>query len=139
MQSDIDIFVPREHILAARNAILQLGYEEQSLPPNAVADHLPTLVRPATGKWRGNHFDPEIFPSIELHFCLWNEEAEHLPVEEDEAFWNRRRQRHVGTLEFVGLHSVDQLAFLSLHILRGLFRTHWSYPTMFTSLPFSST
>jgi hypothetical protein len=125
MQSDIDIFVPKEHILAARDAILQLGYEERSLPPNAVADHLPTLVRPTNWQWRGNHFDPEMPPSIELHFCLWNEEAALLPVQESEDFWDRRLRRNIGTLEFVGLHPVDQLAFLSLHILRDLFRTHW--------------
>ena len=125
MQSDIDIFVPRDHISAARTAILQLGYEEQNLPQSPTVDHLPALVRPATGPWRGNHFDPDILPSIELHFCLWNEETSHLPLEVDEAFWNRRSHRNVGALEFVGLIPVDQLAFLSLHILRGLFQTEW--------------
>ncbi len=125
MQSDIDIFLPAGSVLAARDVILAMGYQEQSLPPNVAVDHIPTLVRKTNWQWRGNFHDPEMPPSIELHFCLWNEESARFSIKECDSFWDRRITRNVNGFTFVGLHPVDHLAFLAFHILRGLLRTDW--------------
>jgi len=125
MQSDFDIYIPQEGIFRGRDALLGLGYKERDLPPNVPVDHLPTLVRKGSWQWNGNHFDPEMPPSVEIHFCLWNEEAARFAVKECDDFWGRRVRRSVDGLDFTALHPADHIAFLSFHILRGLLRTDW--------------
>src|SRR5882724_1293179 len=41
MQSDLDIFIPKESIFHARDVLLKLGYKERDLPLNVPVDHLP--------------------------------------------------------------------------------------------------
>lgn len=125
MQSDLDIFIPKESIFRGRDALLKIGYKERELPPNVPVDHLPTLVRKSGGEWNGNHYDPERPPSVEIHFCLWNEEAARFAVKECDEFWDRRVRRTGDNLDFTALHPADHLAFISLHVLRGLLRTDW--------------
>ena len=125
MQSDIDIFLPAESILPARDVILKMGYHELDPAPNVISDHIPTLVRRTDWQWRGNFYDPEMPPSIELHFCLWNDRLTRFAIKGWERFWDRRVTKSVDGFTFVSFDSVDHVAFLSFHILRDLLIGDW--------------
>jgi hypothetical protein len=75
MHYDFDLFVPQESIESAYRAVLSLGYE--ALPSNhhLPTDHLPSLTRKTGWQWRGDPFDLEIPPSVELHFRFWDSDA----------------------------------------------------------------
>ena len=123
-QSDIDVYCARAHLKRAEAALMQLGYE----PNGAVdshSDHLPGLTRPGAWKWRGNAYDPDMPPAIELHFCLWNAQASFIEIPEVERFWERRVTRRLGNFEFSALHPVDHLGYIALHILRGVLKGDW--------------
>ena len=125
-QSDIDIFCPPESIDDAQRALRAIGYEPSSVKISyALADHNPTLVRLGDWKWRGNPFDPEMPPSIELHFCLWNEHVSRIGIPETRLFWERRTMRMFGDFSYRCLSPVDQLGYFTLHILRNLFLREW--------------
>ena len=125
MQSDIDIFLPAASIDPARQVILRMGYIELDPAPHVVSDHTPTLVRKTSWQWRGNFYDPEMPPSIELHFCLWNRERMQFDVKGSEHFWDRRVQRSIDGVSFATFDPADHVAFLSLHILRDLLVGEW--------------
>ena len=121
-QCDIDFYVPREYIPAAVRSLQEIGYA--ACHPEEVyrdADHVPTLVRFGTWKWRGQIYDPEMPPAIEVHFCMWNDSVSLITVREVEEFWKRRRIRAWGKLVFPALHPVDHLGYFGLHILRNIF------------------
>jgi hypothetical protein len=125
-QNDIDIFCPPDSVDAAYDALTAIGYRQFSEAFSyALADHKPTLARNGDWKWRGNSFDPEMPLSIELHFCLWNERVTEIDIPEVELFWKRRRMREVDGLRFPCLNPVDHFAYLTLHIVRDLFRGDW--------------
>jgi len=124
-QSDLDFFCPAEMIEPARVALEAIGYKAEQRSDYRRADHIPTLVRPGPWRWRGNHFDPEMPLSIELHFCLWNEAASMFSIPEVQDFWNRRTVRVVDGLYFPCLSKVDQLGYISLHIVRNLLSGEW--------------
>jgi Uncharacterised nucleotidyltransferase len=125
MQSDIDIYCPSEQILRARDALLNLGYEPLRGLEQLPHDHLPAMIRKTGWEWRGNAFDPQMPPSIELHFCLWNEiNARFAPKGLDD-FWRRRTTRRVADFSFPALDPVDNLGFSALHALRDLFSGDW--------------
>lgn len=125
-QSDIDIFCPPESIGAANVALRAIGYKPSDAKISyALADHDATLVRPGDWHWKQNLFDPEMPLGIELHFCLWNERVSLIRVPDTDLFWERRTTREVNGLSFPCLSSVDQLAYLTLHILRNLFLGEW--------------
>jgi len=123
-QSDIDVYCPPGHLQRAQSALMKIGYGpvERS---DFHADHLPTLSRPGAWKWRGNAYDPEMPPGIELHFCFWNPRVSLIEIPEAERFWERRVIRRLGTMEFCSLHPVDQLGYFALHILRGVLKADW--------------
>jgi len=124
MQSDIDIYCPREDLDRAQSTLIKIGYrptEERDIH----ADHLPALSRPGEWTWRGNPYDPEMPPGIEVHFCFWNQHVSLIEIPEVKCFWDRRVIRRLGSMEFCALHPVDQLGFLALHILRGVLSGDW--------------
>jgi Uncharacterised nucleotidyltransferase len=123
-QSDIDVYCPPEHLEKAQAALIKIGYRPDGAADQH-SDHLPGFTRPGAWKWRGNAYDPEMPPSIELHFCLWNPRASLIEIPEVERFWDRRVSRRMGNLEFYSLHPVDQLGNLALHILRGVLTGDW--------------
>ncbi len=125
MQSDIDLFCPEGSMERAYGALIRIGYEPDRTLEHVAADHRPTMVRKGNWEWRGNAFDPEMPPSVELHFCLWNENNERFAIAGVKQFWNRRVTREVGGLTFPGLDPVDNLAYCALHVLRNLFRGDW--------------
>ncbi len=125
-QSDIDILCLPECIETASKAMQSIGYRPSDAEPSYVlADHAPTLVRIGNWMWKGNSFDPEMPLSLELHFCLWNEPVSQIPMPEVSAFWERRSYRDLDGLAFPSLSRADQLAYMTLHILRNLFLRAW--------------
>ncbi len=124
-QSDLDLYCPREMIDPARMALQTIGYKPNEEVDYFRADHVPTMVRQGNWQWRGNPFDPDMPLSIELHFCLWNENASLFSVPGVERFWGRRLTRSLDGLSFPCLNPVDHLGYLSLHILRGLMWSDW--------------
>ncbi len=125
MQSDLDLYCPKEMIESATTALEEIGYFPDLRINYRSADHSPTMIRPHDWVWRGNSFDPEMPLSIELHFCLWNETSSLFSIRETELFWGRRTTRTLEDLSFPCLSPVDHLAHLTLHILRNIFSRDW--------------
>ena len=124
-QSDIDFFCPREMLHRACEVFTQLGYEPDQTLKKAPADHLPVMARKTGWKWCGNMYDPEMPPSIDLHFCLWNPETTKQTVPGVDDFWDRRAVRSVDGFDYPALHPIDNLGYCALHILRDLQRGEW--------------
>ncbi len=124
-QSDLDLYCPPESVSRARDALLALGYESSRLGEHLVRDHVNPMIPKVRWKWRGNHFDPEIPVSFELHFRLWNASVMRLNPAGLDQFWSRRIIRQVDDIYFPGLDAVDNLGYTALNVLRDLF---WSRP-----------
>jgi len=120
-QYDIDLLLPPEHLIRARDVVLRLGYEPLRAS-NGRVDHLPTMIRKTGWKWRGDLFDPDIPVSLELHFRLWDQPTEQFEPCGLYQFWERRERRELEGLSFTALHPVDAVAYASLHLLRHLLR-----------------
>jgi hypothetical protein len=119
-QSDLDIYCRPEDIVRAQAALKSIGYQSDQRLNYSQADHVPTLLRLGDWKWRGNAFDPDMPLSAELHFCLWNEKVSLLTMPDIELFWNRREYRWIEEMKTPTLCTIDQLGYLTLHILRNL-------------------
>jgi hypothetical protein len=124
-QSDLDLYCPPIQIATARAALKQIGYASEESLSIAAADHEYALVRPPSGCWKGNFYDPDIPLGIELHFCLWNPRVSRIDLPEIEAFWERRTVRQLDGFSFPCLCKEDHLGYLALHILRNLFLREW--------------
>jgi predicted MFS family arabinose efflux permease len=124
LQSDFDLFCQPTQIGVAQAALESIGYIPVRSKQDRRADHVPPLVRPGKWMWKGNPFDADMPPGIDLHFCLWNESAALFSVPIGD-FWDRRVLRSVEGLDFPALHPVDHLGYLSLHILRNILRGDW--------------
>lgn len=125
MQSDIDLYSPPEALPAAQAALEGLGYETNQTLAKFPADHLPEMTRKGAWYWRGNFYDPEMPPAIDIHFCFWNPATTRLSIPGVDKFWGRRIGRQLGDLSFPSLSPIDNLAFNALHILRDLQRGDW--------------
>jgi Uncharacterised nucleotidyltransferase/Major Facilitator Superfamily len=120
-QSDIDLYCPPETIFRARDALLALGYTPVAPSPGREVDeHLPILIPPNSWVWRGNHFDPDIPISLELHFSWWDSANHRIHPRGLENFWPRRIGREIDGLSFPGLEPVDNLGYTALNLLRNL-------------------
>jgi hypothetical protein len=124
-QSDIDLYCQKDQIEAAQAALMGIGYGPVGGIDYGAADHVPTFSRPENWQWRGNAYDPEMPPSIELHFTLWNENISLIELPEVQHFWERRVTRRSGRVEYPALNPVDHLGYLALHILRGVLYGDW--------------
>jgi hypothetical protein len=121
-QSDIDFYVPPDQIKSAVIGLQEIGYAPcHSEEVYRYADHVPTLVRFGTWQWRGNWYDPNTPPAIEIHFCFWNDSISSIVIPEVDGYWRRRRVRVCEELMFPALHPVDHLAYFAMHILRDIF------------------
>lgn len=121
-QSDVDLYCPRDSIFRARNALFSLGYTTPHLD-HVPSDHLPTLIPLNTWKWRGNHFDPEIPISFELHFCWWDSATNRVHPQGLQEFWPRRVTRVFDDLRFPALDPVDNLGYTAINLLRHLLKS----------------
>lgn len=113
-QYDLDLYVPPAEKEKARDALLGLGYEPIAGMRNLAMDHLPTLVRKTGWQWRGDYFDPDLPPAVEVHFRFWDRETERLPAAGVEQFWDRRQGHQ--------LAAPDKLGYAALHLTRHLLR-----------------
>jgi hypothetical protein len=125
MQSDIDIYCPREAIASAQEALRKIGYVSDRTLEGYPADHVPAMSRQGTWIWQGNPYDPEMPTGVDLHFCLWNEGLTRVSVEGLQGFWGRRVLRENPGFWFPSLSKVDNAAFSALHIVRDLLRGDW--------------
>ncbi len=121
-QSDIDLYCPPESVLQARDALYSLGYKSNPYGRHIPSDHLGALIPPNSWTWRGNHFDPEIPISFELHSCWWDSALNRIHPQGLEEFWPRRVSRTLDDLSFLALDPIDNLAYTALNLLRGLLR-----------------
>jgi hypothetical protein len=120
-QSDLDFYVPPAMMGRAQKALESIGYRMDETLDHSRADHLPPFVRPGDWQWRGNHFDPDMPLSIELHFALWNERVARFSIPGVELFWERRLNRTIEDMAFSSLNSIDHLGYFTLHIIRDIF------------------
>jgi Uncharacterised nucleotidyltransferase len=123
-QSDLDLYCPEKMIASAKSALETIGY----ISTNASSkgnDHISGMIRLGEWKWNGNHYDPEMPLSIELHFCLWNEATSLFSMRGVDRFWGRRTTRSLEDVSFPCLSPVDQLSYLALHILRNILLRDW--------------
>lgn len=114
VQYDLDYYCPREMVGRARDALLAMGYEPTGGWEAYPVDHLPTMLRKTGWQWRGNYFDPELPPAVDLHFRFWDEQTERLAAPGVEEFWKRREGRE--------LELADRLGYAALHAVRDLLR-----------------
>ena len=124
-QSDIDLFCPAGTASQACDVLADLGYIPNHTLDGFPSDHLPIMARNTGWAWRGNMYDPEMPPSIDLHFCLWNTDETRIAIKGIDEFWSRRKMTQSRGFSFSVLSVVDNLGFCALHILRDLLRGDW--------------
>jgi len=114
VQYDLDLYVPPAQKEKARDALIAIGYEPIGRMEGLAMDHLPTMVRKTGWQWRGDYFDPDLPPAVEVHFRFWDAQTERLPAEGVEQFWDRREGNQLAL--------VDKLGYAALHLTRHLLR-----------------
>jgi MFS family permease len=121
-QGDLDLLFDEREIRTAYGIARELGYEPIIEGDPHPTNHLPTLIRRTGWIWRGDHFDPEIPISLELHFDVWDKETERFGPSGLEELWGRRRMRQIDDLCFNGFAPPDEIAVASLHLLCHMLR-----------------
>jgi hypothetical protein len=114
VQYDLDLYVPPSRKEEARNSLLKLNYAPIENQDDLAMDHLPTMVRKTGWQWRGDYFDPDLPPAVEIHFRFWDVETERLRAESIDDFWLRREGHQ--------LSLPDKLGYACLHLTRHLLR-----------------
>ena len=121
-QYDIDLYLPRETVEQARDALLTQGYETIGGMERFPTDHLPGLFPRTDWRWRGDYFDPEMPLAVELHFRFWNPSLERLEAPGVEEFWARRVRGTIGGVEMATLSPQDAAAYAAMHLVKHLLR-----------------
>ncbi len=122
VQYDLDFYCPSPGVARARDVLLDLGYEPLRGQDDFPVDHLPTMIRKTGWRWRGNYFDPDLPPSVDLHFRFWDAATERLAAPGVEKFWDRRVEQCLAGQRVFVLELPDQLGYAALHLLRHLLR-----------------
>jgi predicted MFS family arabinose efflux permease len=120
MHYDTDVLSRPEQAMAARQVLLGLGYEPIEGLEAFPVDHLPTMLRRTGWQWKGNLFDPDIPPAVDIHFRLWDARTEGFDVPGLEQFRERRCYGSLDARPVPVFDPVDALGYSSLHMLR-----HW--------------
>jgi predicted MFS family arabinose efflux permease len=113
-QGDIDIWCSRESVLAARDALLKLGYRPFC---SSEGRHLAPMARPARWEWRGDFFASDLPITVDLHYQLWDGQSDLLPAPGEQEFWDRSSTAYIGGRRLPVLSATDILAFAALHLL----------------------
>jgi predicted MFS family arabinose efflux permease len=122
-QSDIDLYIPPENVFHARDSLLRLGYQSPvSLGKQISLEHLPALTPRHSWVWLGDHFDPDIPISFELHFSWWDQLTTRIVAEGTEDFWPRREVREIDGVRYTGLARFDNLAYTAINLLRTILK-----------------
>ena len=112
---DLDLWVRPDDARAALEVARGLAFETASeADARFPVDHLPPLVRKTGWEWRGDFFDPEIPPVLEIHYRLWDEATEGFAAAELEGLWERRADD--------ALALRDRLRYAAAHLVRHLLR-----------------
>jgi hypothetical protein len=80
------------------------------------------MIRKTGWDWKGDYFDPEMPPVVELHFALWDERIERLAAPGLDDFWERRGREQCSGMTVPVMCLQDQVAFAALHAVRHLLR-----------------
>ena len=121
-QYDLDLLCSPAEVQRAHQALVELGFESIGGKGRLRADHLPPLARKTGWLWKGDYFDSEIPPVVELHFRLWDPATERFQVDGLEEFRTRRVLAPFEGQPVPGLRDADQLGYAALHVLRHLLR-----------------
>ena len=122
MQYDLDLLCAREEVQQARKLLRELGFDTVGGQERLPIDHLPPMVRRTDWHWKGDYFDPDIPPIVELHFQLWDEKTERIPAIGLDKFWLARTRQVFDGRPVPALDPVNQLGYAALHTLRHLLR-----------------
>jgi MFS family permease len=115
---DLDLYTPDPFLKPALDILRSLGYEHIHGVEHLPTDHLPAMVRKSGWQWRGDYYDPEIPPTVDLHFRFWDPATECFDAPGVETFWSRRLDEDGITV----LDTVDRIGYAALHLLRHLLR-----------------
>lgn len=113
-QGDIDIWCGGESVGAARETLCELGYRAVG---RSQGRHLPPMVRETNWEWLGDYYAADLPIPVELHYQLWDEQAESIRAPGEGDFWNRRGSMSLQGRSLPVLCLPDRLAFASLHLL----------------------
>jgi len=119
-QCDIDLYVPPEQAPAARDVLVDWGYEPIEGMHDFPTDHLPAMIRKTGWQWHGDYFDVDIPFAVEIHVRFWNEKLERLAAPGIENFWDRRERRRPAGVDLPALAPPDALGYASVHLLKHL-------------------
>lgn len=118
VQYDIDFYLAPGEARDAFHLLRERGYEPIARENRGPLDHLPPLARKTGWEWRGDFFDVDIPAAVEVHFQLWDSEFERIDVR-----WEGEPLARIEVRDgWPVLTLPDQLAQLSLHVMRHLFR-----------------
>lgn len=121
-QYDLDLWCREPQLEQARKALERLGLESVTAQERFPTGHLPPMIRKTGWDWKGDYFDPEMPPVVELHFALWDERIERLPAPGLDDFWKRGKHEQRAGMTVPVMHLPDQFAFAALHAVRHLLR-----------------
>jgi hypothetical protein len=99
-----------------------LGYQRVYPRDVSPVDHLPVMIRRTGWIWRGDYYDPQQPPSVEVHFRVWDTATEGFGPEGLESFWRRRWVREIQGISIPTLRPVDGLIYACMHLVRHLLR-----------------
>ncbi len=122
MQYDLDLLCSPEEVQQAQKLLRELGFDTVQGQERLPIDHLPPMVRRTDWHWKGDYFDADIPPIVELHFQLWDERTERIQVTGLDKFWLTRTQQLFDKSPVPALDPVNQLGYAALHALRHLLR-----------------
>ncbi len=118
IQYDIDFYFSHQQAQDAFHLLREQGYEPIARENRGPLDHLPPLAKKTGWEWRGDFFDVDIPAAVEVHFQLWDREFERIDV-----CWEGEPLERIELRNGWPVLSLpDQLAQLSLHVMRHLFR-----------------
>ena len=123
VQYDFDILVARGDLEVTYSRLKELGFTPAHTNDRQRADHLPPLIRETGWDWRGDFFDPQIPPGVEVHYRLWEPEFERLSILLFEDLWEKASLQEYGSFWVPRLSLNHELLYMTLHCCRHLLRS----------------